>query len=224
MKRVILTICAITSLMFATAATADLVLQDSDLSNSEFTNLGTGTNGVLNSKTDIAGDPGYRFNITLTGSSWQDIQIGDGFDHPSNNAGFGILPGEVGSGGMLDLTGYSTYSMTIKNPNTSGWFMANIYLNTGWTDGGLEPDNYYQNGWVWLGPGQQATLSVDLTSTVNLNHVSNIGLKIGSNMGTGDYAMPSGTAFNVDVIPAPAAVVLGAIGLGLVGWIKRRFA
>jgi hypothetical protein len=29
---------------------------------------------------------------------------------------------------------------------------------------------------------------------------------------------------SIDVIPAPGAVVLGMMGLGLIGWVKRRFA
>ncbi len=39
---------------------------------------------------------------------------------------------------------------------------------------------------------------------------------------TGDTVNPASADYDVTVVPVPAAVVLGGIGLGLVGWVKRR--
>jgi hypothetical protein len=183
--------------------------------------------GTLNSISDIAGDPGTQFNITLTGNedSWQKIGIGDNFPVAANTGNSG------------DLSAYSSYAMTIRNPNTSGWFMANIFVNSGWTDAPWNMTNQYaENTWTWIGPGSQATLTLDLT-TLGVTDgnpsgqdrrkwLSNIGLQIGTNMGSGDYKMPSGTAFNVDVVPVPvpAAVLLGMLGLGAAGLKLRKFA
>ncbi len=172
--------------------------------------------GVLNSRTDIAGDPGAEFNITFTGAdgTWQNIQIGDNFDLPTDNAGLNVA-------GIGSLSASDSYVMTIRNPNTSGAFMANIYMNTGWTDPPYnEVNNYYEATWTWVLPGQSVTLSLDLSGVTNLNHVTDIGFQIGTHMGSGDYAMPSGTAFDVQVVPIPAAGWL--FGTGLIGLIGLR--
>jgi len=211
--RRLLTVCIAVAVVcaapnFASAALWEILdtgLQDT----TNFVNQGGGT---LGSRSDIAGNPGTRYNVTLSGSGWQDMQIGDGFDLPTNNAGIAAATGNSGN-----LSAYAGYTMTIKNPNSSGWFMATIYMNTGWTDPGFgETDRYYQDAssWTWVGPGQTVTLTLDFQNAAywngsawvtgqtvqNLNHVTNIGLKIGSDMGSGDYKMPSGTAFDVDVV------------------------
>jgi hypothetical protein len=208
-------------------------IQDAGLQHTAFV---VQPSGVAPSVTDIAGDPGTRFSITLTGSGWQDIQIGDGFDFPSDNAGLVAATGNSG-----DLSAYSSYAMTIRNPNASGWFMASIYVNSGWTDAPWDmTDAYTQTAWTtWLAPGSQATFTIDLTTLGLTNdtntgngdysgqdrrkYISNIGFKIGTNMGSGDYEMPSGTAFDVDVVPLPGAVLLGMLGLSAAGMKLRKF-
>ena len=168
---------------------------------------------------------GARYEITLDATSgWSDIQIGDGFDHPSDNSGMVVGGGSLGG----DLTGYTAYKLVISNPNpTAPWFRANIYLNTGWTDQS-EFDNFYENGWVWIAPGTSQEFSIDLTAVLNLNHVSNIGFKVGANV-TGDDEWNSfdwNKKFNVDVNPVPippSALLLGFGLLGLIGVGRFRF-
>jgi len=231
MKRLI-TICAAVLMVFAMNSVASATLWEiKDAGLQDTTNFATEWGGTLNSRSDITGkDPGTQFNITFTGdvNSWQKIGIGDGFDLPSNNSGIVAATGNSG-----DLSAYDSYVMTIRNPNTSGWFMANIFVNSGWTDSPWSMTNQYvENTWTWIGPGSQATLTLDLT-TLGLTDgtyispaedrrkwITNIGLQIGTNMGSGDYKMPSCTAFNVDIIPEPATIAL--LGLGALSLLRGK--
>jgi hypothetical protein len=227
MKKLI-TICSILLVLIASNSAKATLWEIMDAGLQDTANFVQQTGGTLNSRSDIASDPGTRFNVTLTGTSWMDIQIGDGYDLPSDNSGLVAATGNASSGntwfGDLSVSsGYSGYTMTIENPNTSGGFMAGLYLNTGWTDSPTsEPDNYYQSAWTWVTPGTTVTLTLDVSSGVlNRNHVSNIGLKIGTNVGTiGNYNMPSGTTFNVDIVPEPATI--GLLSLGALSLLRRK--
>jgi len=205
------------------------------------TNFVRESGGTLNSRTDLTDDPGYRFNITLSGSGWQDIKIADDFEHPSALSGI--------SHGYGDLSSYDGIQVVFHNPNASGGFMAAISINTGWTDSPWsETDLFYQasggdDGWFWLTPGETRTITLDFssanwwdgsswndnTAVQNTNHITNIGFKIGSQLiaegSPNDYQMFSGTAFNADiVVPIPASVLLLGSGLlGLIGVGRFRF-
>ena len=238
MKRLI-TICLVVGMMLAVSGTAQAALweiQDAGLGDTtNFVNTIFGSNGNLNSRNDIPGDPGYQFNITLTNNlgGWTDLTIGDNFDLPTPLAG---LVSATGNGGNLSPgTGYTGYVMAIYNPGTDS-FWASLYMNTGWTDPGWNhTDRYYQSGdgtGVWIDPGQTKTLTIDFTSAAlwnggwttgnavqNLGYVTDIGFKIGANLGT-QGQVTSGTAFNVNVVPEPATIAL--LGLGALSLIRAR--
>ena len=104
--------------------------------------------------------------------------------------------------------------------------MVNIFLNTGYTDAPFnEPDNYYENGWTLLHGGEGIVLSIDLTGVANLDHVTNIGFNVGSNMGVTGANWPSNPdIFHVSIVPVPAAFILGLLGLGAAGIKMRKYA
>jgi hypothetical protein len=234
MKRLI-TICAVVVIMCALPNVAQAALweiQDAGLGDTiNFVNTIYGTNGNLNSRNDILGDPGYQFNITLTNNlgGWTDLTIGDNFDLPTPLAGLVSATGNSG-----DLSSYTGYTMSIQNPGTDS-FWASLYMNTGWTDPPLSQTNrYYQSGdgtGVWIASGQTKTLTIDFTNAAwwngsgfttgqtvqNLGYVTDIGFKIGANLGNQGEVI-SGTAFNVNTVPEPATIAL----LGLGGLFLRR--
>lgn len=184
-------------LLVGSAHAAPWVIYDAGLgSTANFVRLAGGT---LVGRSQIDGDPGMRFAVKLSGTGWKDIQIGDNY------------PVAAATGNSGDLSNYSGYTMTVKNSNDSGWFWIALYMNTGYGSA----DRYYQHSadGIWLGPGQTAVLRMDFAAAarwagsgyvteavINRNQVTNIGMKIASNMGTADYQMPSDVTFNIDVL------------------------
>jgi len=216
---------------FAGMAKANLwEINDSGLQDqTNFIDTSYGTDGTLVSRCDISGNPGTQFQITLSGENWQDITIGDNFDLPGDNSGITLA---CGNGG--DLSNYDGFTMTVYNPGTEA-FLAGLYMNTGWTDSS-ETNRYYQSGdgsMAWVGPGQEATLFIDFSDAAlwcdpvfttgntvsNLDHVTDIGFKIGANLGN-QGEVCSGQQFAVNVVPEPATMLLLVAG-SLIG-LRRK--
>jgi hypothetical protein len=135
------------------------------------------------------------------------------------------------SGDYLDLSGYEGFELSFANANDDEW-LAKLYLIT--TDG--TNDHYYETtGWVTLiqpglgeemGPAQWITLDFDDLGVNYEESVKTLGLWIGGNMDTPpryDLANPSNPDhFAVNVVPLPATILLGFLGLGVGGWRLRK--
>ena len=124
------------------------------------------------------------------------------------------------------LVGFDGYELWIANDNDDIWWV-NIFMNTGYTDALFnEDDNFYENGWTPLNPGQVKVLQIDFVAAgvENLDHVTNIGFAVAGNMTNLDGNPSDPDVFHVSVVPVPGAILLGMLGLGAVGLKLRKFA
>ncbi len=230
MKKIFLTTLVTVFGIFVAGNAMALVYTPSLSDLDTFYEVTTGTlNGPDVSPITSGGEvgPTGNFNVTIPSGGWGDVQIGR--DASIEGPGSAYY-----SGSWADLSAYDTYELFMTNISTTNdWFMANIYLNTGWTDAPWsETDYYYQNTWTWVAPGTTERLVLDLAAAVsvgggggaghtidNLTHVSSLGFNIGTNYGCGDYF---GNELDGKATPVPEPTTLALLGLSVIGLNFRR--
>lgn len=81
----------------------------------------------------------------------------------------------------------------------------------------------------FVSPGSLRYMTVDAVvkagTTPGIYGLNLVNINLGTYSGGLDVTGSAGQAYEVEIIPVPApgAVVLGAMGLSMVGWVRRRF-
>jgi len=206
MKKLI-TICAVAVLLIATASVVANVTLLSDNFNSE--NGGIANNSTLNYNIFINWDV-TDGTVDLIGNGYFDFLPGnglyvdmDGTDGTMGNAGkmttktaFNLQPG----------TYLLTFDLAGNHRNTSSEYVTvqvatGSLLNKTYSLNMFDPFTTFSEV-ITVASTTSATLSFEGTG--------------------GDYIGMLLDNVNFSLIPAPGAILLGSIGVGLVGWLRRR--
>jgi hypothetical protein len=120
----------------------------------------------------------------------------------------------------LDAGPYTGFILPISNDNDDTWrYQAYVTVSGSGTT---------YSGWATLTENQQTSLIVDLGGDVNFTNVTGIGFQIewkpslNPDPTSGDPRLSD--EFHTSVVPVPAAVILGMLGLGVAGLKLRKFA
>ena len=150
-------------------------------------------------------DVGFTGNLNDNGGGDSAIaQIG-----LINIVGWDFLP--------LGLTGsYDSFNLPISNDNDDIW-RYQAYVTVGNT---ITPT--YISGWTTLTEDTATTLTVSFGGNLDFSTVTGIGFKIEWVPSLNDGRLSD--EYHTSVVPTPAAVILGILGLGVVGIKLRKYA
>ena len=170
-------------------ATATLYLHD-NVPNGEF------GSGVLNSSADVAGDPGYNFNVTVD-------EINDTgtflYGFVEMRVAYPSVPGDI-------------ISMTVQNTSATAGAQ---YFIIAYMDDDADP---FQNRFAsadqgLIAAGDTSTMTLDVTG----RSVTGISLWMGASSAFG------GTTIDTTVIPEPATFGLFAVFGGAALFVRKKF-
>ena len=202
----------------------------------------TYANPSLTYPVPMGGEVGFVIQMSEQ-NGFQQVQVGSNFWGTDLSGGTNATTAQVlgtalGTSLTNDLSSFTGYQLTFWNDNQSDW-LVNLYMNTGFTDAQYNQTNYYyQNSWTTLAPGQSATLTLDFSNAetwggvysggysavANLTQVTNIGFNVGGNMGGGGSNPSVTDTAHISVVPVPAALILGILGLSAAGIKLRKYA
>ncbi len=130
-------------------------------------------------------------------------------------SGDGLAQLTIGLSSPSLIGWYNTFELPIANDNDDIWEYRSFV-----TVGGGSPT---YSSWTQLTSDTMTTLIVNLgVNNINFATVTAIGFDI--QWDTTLNQGRKGDIFSTSVVPVPAAVLLGILGLGVVGWKLRKYA
>ena len=171
---------------------------------------------------------------TFCMEEWENISWGDNYLYARVNTA--AVLGNGGGDGQSDPLDTMTAYLYTKMMNGT---LAGYYTNPAGrraSAGELQRAMHYIEGELGAGQTPVAFLgawslglqfyneALEATTPGTDNNITWSGIGDVRVLNTYWYSNGTGLSQDVLIIPAPAAVLLGALGLGLVGWLKRRMA
>jgi hypothetical protein len=152
------------------------------------------------------------FKIDISGGGAA-VQTSLGLYNHDGSGGFAGA-GAITSTGDVWVDPDGTVFATVQSNSTSQYYLVNVDAS----DASL---TYLAT----LGPNEYGLAGLDSTGLLYLfNNDGTVKSWNGSSLVTLLSVDVGSNIYGATAIPAPGAIMLGAIGLGLIGWVKRRFA